>query len=71
MRRAGETLVAPAARTAPGHHRSLAGPDEVEPGPVGLHEHLGPGWDGDLERLTVAPVALGALAVGAPPGFEV
>ena len=71
VRRAGEALVAAAARTAPRHQRPLPGRDEVVDGAVGLDQRLGPGRHADLERLAVLAVAQRPLPVAAPARLEV
>ena len=70
MGRARESLVPAAARTAPRHQRPLPGPDEVEPGPVGLDQHLRTWRNRDLQVLAIGAVPQRALAVPTPFRLE-
>ena len=54
-----------------GDNRPLSGPDQVMLGSVGLDHYLGPGRNGDLQRVTIGAVALRSLPVDATLGLEV
>ena len=72
VRRAREALVAPAARTAPRHDRTLTGTHQVVARAVGLDQRLGSRRDRELERLAVLAVAQRALRRDRPrPRLEV